>query len=340
MPQLPDRLTSARALRALDRQVDLISFWRSPYGIRFADGIRDHELSIEKSRLGQMAPGQYPALLADGLDRARTYYVTAEMQDAIDTISNRALPSTLEPHEIPAQYGYVELERPVVGIDTHDMPVSFSALQWFPIQTHVVETDEMLSGFLIVAYSDPYNDADPRIQLSLQAMTDRGISIPPRMYLDFMVHFPSIPVTLLDDDGQPILVDGQPSQWASQMVPGALDQARWLTAFWLLSQQKIAGITGQRPDRAQRRRLDRSGISIDEIRIVTLRRREQRAARRDADADAEPVHWTHRWWVEGHWRHQWYPSDQLHRWIYIDDHIRGPEDRPLIAKDSTYKVSR
>jgi hypothetical protein len=48
--------------------------------------------------------------------------------------------------------------------------------------------------------------------------------------------------------------------------------------------------------------------------------------------------WSHRWVVRGHWREQWYPSEGVHRLIWIEAFVKGPEDRPLIIKDTVFSV--
>lgn len=41
----------------------------------------------------------------------------------------------------------------------------------------------------------------------------------------------------------------------------------------------------------------------------------------------------HRWKVRGHWRRQWHPSENAHKILWIDEHVSGPADRPLITVD-------
>lgn len=52
------------------------------------------------------------------------------------------------------------------------------------------------------------------------------------------------------------------------------------------------------------------------------------------------VEWSHRWLVRGHWRQQWYASEGVHRAIYINPHIKGPEDKPLIVRDKVNILGR
>lgn len=38
----------------------------------------------------------------------------------------------------------------------------------------------------------------------------------------------------------------------------------------------------------------------------------------------------HRWSVSGHWRRQWYPSEEVYKRIWIEEHTAGPAERPLL----------
>ena len=46
----------------------------------------------------------------------------------------------------------------------------------------------------------------------------------------------------------------------------------------------------------------------------------------------------HQWWVRGHIRAQWHPSIKGHKLIWIDEHLKGPNDAPMISK--IYDVNR
>nr|WP_207205353.1 translation initiation factor IF-2 N-terminal domain-containing protein [Microbacterium protaetiae] len=41
----------------------------------------------------------------------------------------------------------------------------------------------------------------------------------------------------------------------------------------------------------------------------------------------------HRWKVQGHYRRQWYPSEQIHRPKWIEEHEAGPADHPLLISE-------
>lgn len=48
----------------------------------------------------------------------------------------------------------------------------------------------------------------------------------------------------------------------------------------------------------------------------------------------------HRWIVRGHWRNQYYPSRNDHRPIWIDPHLAGPEDKPLLGGERVNVLRR
>lgn len=110
---------------------------------------------------------------------------------------------------------------------------------------------------------------------------------------------------------------------------------RTFQAFLALSRQRIALTEHRPPTRHGRRRAERIGFKIPEdgIRVITLRRPENQSP---SDARGR-VDWSHRWIVSGHWRSQWYPASGEHRPRWIDAYRKGPEDKPLVLKDSVYR---
>lgn len=71
-----------------------------------------------------------------------------------------------------------------------------------------------------------------------------------------------------------------------------------------------------------------------ETSVVKLRHPVARAMSNGQEGDG--IDWQHRWWVSGHFRAQWYPSTKGHKLIWIQPHIKGPEDKPILQK--TYHV--
>jgi hypothetical protein len=72
------------------------------------------------------------------------------------------------------------------------------------------------------------------------------------------------------------------------------------------------------------------------IEIVNLR-----LPKKKDNPDSEGRELSIRFYVKGHLRRQWRPSTKDHKLIWIEEHIRGPEDAPLKPKPTkVYKVTR
>lgn len=65
------------------------------------------------------------------------------------------------------------------------------------------------------------------------------------------------------------------------------------------------------------------------VQVVDIRRPRGESA--SGDSHRDPLDHQYRWEVRGHWRMQWYGSgdDKVQRRIWIDQQVRGPEDKPI-----------
>ena len=92
----------------------------------------------------------------------------------------------------------------------------------------------------------------------------------------------------------------------------------------------------QRLPRPIRRGLARASVAGPDptIHVVSLR---SSATPRTVGGDSERK-FHHQWWVRGHIRAQWHPSIKGHKLIWIDEHLKGPNDAPMISK--IYDVNR
>lgn len=108
-----------------------------------------------------------------------------------------------------------------------------------------------------------------------------------------------------------------------------------LKTLWrLMQQEEISESSRMDPSRASSKRIRRSGGEPGQVRIVDLRRKTGGSQGRERYARE----YDHRWPVRGHWRNQWYPSLGLNRPKWIEPHVRGPEDAPLIERDRVYRL--
>ncbi len=74
------------------------------------------------------------------------------------------------------------------------------------------------------------------------------------------------------------------------------------------------------------------------VNVVHLRRRVP-AFDREGDRDRS-IDWSHRWVVRGHWRNQWHPNSKRYAPVWVMPHVKGPEDKPLIVKQTQYMVDQ
>lgn len=92
-------------------------------------------------------------------------------------------------------------------------------------------------------------------------------------------------------------------------------------------------LTAQDPhqwSKTEGKQLARQKLAMSMVRVVRLRRSEQRESDQSRNVD-----WSCKWVVDGHWRMQWFPSEGVHKPVYIDSYVKGPEDKPLKARPET-----
>lgn len=121
--------------------------------------------------------------------------------------------------------------------------------------------------------------------------------------------------------------------WGEDVLKTA-QEGKILTAFWSFVQSEIVESTIQKPSRPFRRRL--KAHDSRNIRVIDLRR----VRRKSSNPEHEAQDWQSRWLVGGHWRNQWYSRSQTHRQVWISPYTKGPADKPLVLRQSVYRVSR
>lgn len=104
--------------------------------------------------------------------------------------------------------------------------------------------------------------------------------------------------------------------------------------LWLLLQQKVAVRRIVYADRVTRRRaMERGEVEPPTITVIELRKP---IHVQSGERGSTPVDWSHRWMVNHHWRYQYHPSTGQNSWVYIAEHVKGPDDKPLVLKDRVF----
>lgn len=105
-------------------------------------------------------------------------------------------------------------------------------------------------------------------------------------------------------------------------------EIRWVYAALHLMSQRLSVTVQHTVDRATRRRVEREHHTIPPlIRVITLRRLQQ--DREHAGREGRSVDWQWQWSVSGHWRNQFYPTEGVHKRIFVESYLKGPADKPL-----------
>lgn len=337
------------AAAVLEAQLELIKFYGSEEGKLYSERFmldlydkgrfaqRDPILRDEYAKnLGRSIAGDINQML----NKAPSYYVTQEMMDLTLRAGESVPDSPFTQADLPTPSGFVYLPTPLITTDIHGRKISARVFSWNTLKIRWTQPDnpalqpEPKQSMMYVLYSSKHDTAyDDYTAQIRRDDPELWMSFPPLA----MVHW------------QPLSFDEPWSQDTTQgrgfmstkMEPGhTADWIAFLKTFFLLVKQKITVVTRERPDRAAFRRLSRSALmpADSEMQIVMLRK--HRPTSQEEVGDGTPVNWSHRWVVDGFWRNQWYPSEQVHKDVYIYSYIKGPEHLPLVLKDRVFVWKR
>jgi hypothetical protein len=149
------------------------------------------------------------------------------------------------------------------------------------------------------------------------------------MITDFSQHARFYNTTVDQLTVSPLWIDVGKSMVEGRNCPPMSDGS----IFMALSRFLDLKLTTQNPHEWSKRegkQLSRNNIDPPSLRVVRLRRPEQKDSQGSRDVD-----WSCQWLVEGHWRMQWFPSEGVHKPVYVHSYVKGPEDKPLKAKTET-----
>lgn len=270
------------------------------------------------------------------LTGAALYAVTASMT-RLAVVAGESLPDFhLEPEDVPSPTGFMVFDEPIGsyvntdGLTPERFPIV--AVSWG--QYHRAGLPR---GGLWITFYTPVDI--PGMERQAASLAGRPLRERERMRIRAL----SGP---LNWDNEAVI--GYGSEQKATYRPGASHDAKldefapWsqtLRAAWvLMSQPQIAEVEEVEPSRAARRRAQRAGIDIHAVRVLHLRRLVRDHGQTEDDSPGRE--YTCRWMVRGHWRQQWYPSRGVHRPIWINPHIKGPDDKPLRTGETVHLWDR
>jgi hypothetical protein len=270
------------------------------------------------------------ALLRHTVERARPYYVEADICRLLRAMVERGAPAwTITEDELPTPYGFCWFAADPVPPDEADSQARLRAISWGPVYARPGAPGHQ-----------PEFSAVPLPGATALCVIEGwyGTSVAPGLPAVPMAGVAATLGAVLDSAAVGIAPAG------STFTPADLRDARQVAALFtvltLFLQQRVLVAASERADRATRRRLERAGWPDGPlVRVVALRRSE----RQHGEPPASPGHvdWAYRWVVRGHWRRQWLPSLRRHQPRWIAPHVKGPDDRPLKPPATTvFAVTR
>lgn len=260
--------------------------------------------------------------------RGDTIYITSDMLHVIMQAAED-LPDdvTFDPTTLMSQYGFALFEEAILGEDANGTTIAIHGIAWEcnPVRPEFgirdIEPGDLKMASVIYFLTDPHDLRDGINEQFQHQIGREGIPLPP---LTLSHIYP-----LLEGNGPPA---GE--RKGMQLVSGIV---KLFLAMQILSRQTIGEAQRFRPDRAQRRRIQREYPDQPErlITLITLRRKSVKH-----NEEPQKIEWSRRWIVRGHWRKQYYPKTKTYDWKYIYEYVKGPEDKPLVTGRRVFDFRR
>lgn len=242
----------------------------------------------------------------DNLKRADLYWVGADMCDLVaEAMPTVPMDVSLTRELVPVPFGLAFFESTLKGTEAMDGGefVPMDAVHWYPcrrIGTDGVEHHELNIDF----YSSVSN---PGIRFVYIGGSQWGID-------DL--------ITKLSDPPNAGVVSEEVREQSFME-----DRRLLISLLGLIASPGVTDATEYHPNRAERRRSERSGIDLDAVRVINLRG----SRTEGGDDSAAESRYHNRWMVSGHWRSQpCGPGRSLRRPVWIAPHVKGPEGAPLL----------
>lgn len=235
---------------------------------------------------------------------AQLWYVGPDMVDLLMAAAPSIPPTALDETLLPDEDGLVVFGKPFLGIDSagDEVPVRVGGYVW---------------GTALI-------EGAPGIGISAYSSLEPGQLLP----IGSLSWLFGLTADEFRHSGRPEWVKAQESM---------AEDRRVLQALWLLSSQPgVAQVRTETANRQTSRRMQRSGYQQSDVRIITLRQQHH-----ETDEAAPSREYQHRWLVNGHWRNQPYgPGRSQTRPVFIHPYLKGPEDAPLLQKETVKSWTR
>lgn len=312
---------------AAEVKLDLWRYWESEEGKRYALGFQESVSRLHRAPIDSAS--RIIELERINLHRAEPIYVAPEIMEIAECAAETFRPEPFLASDFITQHGFVLLPKTRIIRDARGENVGFRAFSFMPSRVGIRPTGKEVEGVWFSFYSfldDVVEEASTEASFFASMVLEArrmGTYTFPWLYLH----------------GLPCALGETPEELASfaHIAPGQSEEGgvettkswwRFVQSLLRLSMQTLSERTVQTPPRFTKRRLQRAKMEQGGITVVTLRRKKPHH-----EGESNPVDWQSRWIVSGHWRNQWFPTLQAHRQIWINEYVKGPDDKPLVIRD-------
>lgn len=265
--------------------------------------------------------GQEKLMLARGV----THFVSPDVSDVLVQIAKTMPPDMLQEADLPMRNGFIVLGKPWEYLNfeagTYTGKIPIRAICWEKSDWVGQPDGTMKPGVYVYLY------ADRQWIESINGELGDGWKQP-------LIHCDMWAWTL--DTWWEERTSPDQEADLHHASPHVGEMRRNLLALWRFMEDEIVLTRRNRMPRSSLRRWGRSGLDVPEDgSIVTIHLRRIRS--HQDDADAQPIDWTHRWWVNGHKR---YNPKTGKKDIWVRPYLKGPEGLPIVVKKKVVVVDR
>lgn len=311
---------------AMFMQTEQLRFLRSAKGVEymtlFDRSMREKE--YDSDIYGEL-PENVTWTLATGLlEQADPIYVSPYVLDMIDYARDAFEPEAVLPTDLFTACGFAYLPKPIALLDVRGDELPIRAMGWLPMRAG--DEDGMESGGVWVMMWTHRDDDHSDVS----GMTAARI--------EYLKSLPHGTLTLTHNFWLPYNARGWEVIGDERYSHAAERQWALVQVLWRIGSQVVR--TVEKAPRHARKDAKRHGLDREHVTVIKLRRTSSIVSGGPVEESEHEDHYSVQFVVRGHWRNQYYPSLKQHRQIWINPHLKGPEDAPFQPSKRVYELVR
>lgn len=340
-----------RPTDVIDTQLAMARWWRTPeaktYGTYFLESINRRN---GREMYGREYYERAMSAIGPWLGSSESYLIDRKIGQLLWSAASTMPVQGVLPQDLPTPHGFLVLESPIHFLDIHGRRMSVSGILWHSI------TDDGVGGMNVLYFTDVYDMSDDYQAKLIETpgYTDQRMSLchaegfhwgqRPNMNTETddvdWDEVRNLAIEAGDNMSEETIARYKDPASFAEYTRGSMLVWQFLTAFWTFSKQKIVQPYRHAPDKWLRKRIERSKLGLTgDVNVVRLRAHE---GRRSEPGDSL-VEWSHQWIVRGHWHRYWVNDERGGKVLqarYLEPYRKGPDDKPLIIKDTVFVVNR